>query len=311
MKGIDYRYFPYSNTLLYRIFSLLDGVGLQTDIFIHHLELLVNTSPTLLNRSNSLPSLTRREIGLLIAACLGLLAAIFGPSVAQPEHYHAFADQRVLLGLPLAMDVLSNLPFVIAAVWGLVVLYRSPRACQSLSTQAQPALAALFFGGLLITAICSGYYHLLPNNPSLAIDRLGMVIAFAGLLGVAVADRVSARAGIATAAFVLAAGPLTVGVWADSGNLLPWVLLQGGGMLLIAALAVCRPLKDSWGLQLLPVVIFYAAAKLFELGDHQVFEWTGEMISGHSLKHIVAAFAAWPVIAAIYRQRVRPASSSH
>ena len=270
----------------------------------------MTTSPTLLNSSNGLPRITRRETGLLIIVCLGLLAAVFGASVAQPEHYHAFADQRVLLGLPLAMDVLSNLPFAIAAVWGLLALYRSPPHTQSVGDKPQASLAALFFIGLLVTSICSGYYHLRPNDPSLAIDRLGMVIAFAGLLGVAVADRVGSRSGIATAAFVLAAGPLTVGIWADSGNLLPWVLLQGGGMLLIAALAVCRPLKDSWSLQLLPVVIFYAAAKLCELGDHQVFEWTGEMISGHSLKHIVAAVAAWPVIAAIYRQRILPAHSS-
>lgn len=296
--------------LLYRIFNLFTGVRLHTDTFIHHLELFVNTSPTLRNRSNSLPSTTRREISLLIGACLGLLAAIFGPSVAQPAHYHAFADQRVLLGLPLAMDVLSNLPFAIAAVWGLLALYQSPSDAKHLSDKSQPALAALFFGGLFITAACSSYYHLRPNDPSLAIDRLGMVIAFAGLLGVAVADRVSNRAGIATAAFVLASGPLTVGIWADSGNLLPWVLLQGGGMFLIALLAVFRPLKGAWGLHLLPVVIFYAAAKLFEVGDHQVFEWTGGMISGHSLKHIVAAFAAWPVIAAIYRQRMGLRNSS-
>ena len=246
----------------------------------------------------------RTLLGALAFACLG-------PAVAQHDHYHAFADQRTWLGVPCAMDVLSNLPFAIAALWGLLALYRSPSVSESLSAQAQRALAALFFAGLLITAVCSGYYHLLPDNPSLVIDRLGMVIAFAGLLGVAVADRVSSHAGIATAAFVLAAGPLTVGIWADSGNLLPWVLLQGGGMLLIAVLAVGQPLKGVWGLQLLPVVIFYTLAKLFELGDHQVFEWTDGMISGHSLKHIVAAFAAWPVIAAIYRQRIRPADSSH
>jgi hypothetical protein len=293
--------------MLYRIFSLFGGVRLQTDTFIHQLEFSVNTSPSLLNNSSGLPrvpGLSRGEIGLLIAACLGLLIAIFGPSVAQPAHYHAFADQRVLLGLPLAMDVLSNLPFAIAAVWGLLASHRSPSLANSLGDKSQAALAALsalFFGGLLVTAICSGYYHLQPDNPTLAIDRLGMVIAFAGLLGVAVADRVSSRAGIATAGLVLATGPLTVGIWADSGNLLPWVLLQGGGMLLIALLAVCRPLKDSWGLHLLPVVIVYAAAKLFEVGDHQVFEWTHGMISGHSLKHIVAAFAAWPVISAICR----------
>ena len=266
----------------------------------------MNTS--FISTSSRLQGITPGETRLLIAAVLGLLAAVFGPSVAQPAHYHAFADQRMLLGLPLAMDVLSNLPFAIAAVWGLLALRSSAgRDLRITNTNmgstviTQRLLAALFFGGLLVTTLCSGYYHLAPDNPSLAIDRLGIVVAFAGLLGVAVADRVSSRAGVATATFVLALGPLSVGIWADSGNLLPWVLLQGGGMLLVAVLAACTPLRSAWGLRLLPIVMIYAAAKLLEANDHAVFEATRGLLSGHSLKHMVAAFAAWPVIAAIYK----------
>ena len=64
---------------------------------------------------------------MLLAACLALLAvALAGPPLLQPGHYHEFADQRVLWGLPFAMDVLSNIPFALAGVAGMVALLRLP-----------------------------------------------------------------------------------------------------------------------------------------------------------------------------------------
>ena len=47
------------------------------------------------------------------------------------------------------------------------------------------------------------------------------------------------------------------------------------------------------------VILAYAAAKLLELNDHAVYRLTGQLVSGHTLKHVVAPLAAWPVIAAI------------
>ncbi len=245
---------------------------------------------------------TRRETILLIAAVLALLAAVFGPSVAQHDHYHTFADQRDLLGLPFAMDVLSNLPFAIAGLLGLVMLVRSPK-------QPQRNYAVLFFAGLIVTAIFSTLYHLNPNNDTLALDRLGMVAGFAGMLGLATAQRISARAGVATTAAVLLLGPVAVAVWAASANLLPWALLQGGAMVMLLVLSLCKPLltvPSAFVVNLLPVIAFYTVAKLLELGDHQVFELTNHLISGHSLKHTVAALAAWPVLAAIWRAQNQP-----
>ena len=258
-------------------------------------------------------SISLPESALLLALAIALLVACFGPDVAQHAHYHAFADQRTGWGVPFAMDVLSNLPFAIAGVWGLVGLRHVSHLAQSsaqLSSHArgeprhqrgvQPALAALFFMGLLVTAVCSSLYHWQPDNAGLAIDRLGMVVAFAGLLGLSVADRISGRAGLATAATVLALGPLSVMVWATSGNLLPWALLQGGGMLLIVLLAACpatcKPIPAAWGIPLAAVIALYALAKVLEMADHSVFELTHHLVSGHSLKHGVAALAAWPVI---------------
>lgn len=240
--------------------------------------------------------LTRTETTLAGALLAALALACWGPFVGQYAHYHAFADQRTWLGLAFAMDVLSNLPFAWAGLLGLhrLTMWRVNWG------DARVQLVALFFAGLVVTAVCSGYYHWQPDNVGLAVDRTGMVLAFAGLLGAAVADRVSVRMGWAVALAVLLLGPMSVAVWWANGNLLPWSVLQGGGMLLVLAMALRPKRVDGWGLPLLAVIAWYALAKLLELGDHQIFAATHGWVSGHSLKHVAAAMAAWPVLGVMH-----------
>jgi hypothetical protein len=247
-------------------------------------------------------SLTRIELGLLAALAVALLVAAFGPAIAQAPHYHAFADQRAWWGIPCAMDVLSNVPFAVAGVWGLWTLRPLQADHQA---PAHKPLAAVFFAGLVLTAQCSSFYHWQPDNAGLAVDRMGMSVAFAGLLGLSVADRVSARTAWLVALAVLVLGPVAVLVWANAGNLLPWVVLQGGGMVLVLCLVLCKPVSGAWGIPLGWVIAAYAVAKVLELQDHFVFEWTQGWVSGHSLKHAVAALAAWPVIAAVHNVGTR------
>ena len=238
---------------------------------------------------------------MLLAAVVGLLVlTILGPVVTQPAHQHAFADQRQWHGIPFAMDVLSNLSF---AAWGLAgmmcLLGLLMRSKQSIKQNTEHALAGLFFSGLVVTAAASSYYHLQPDDMALSVDRIGMVIAFAGLLGLAVANRLSYRAGAVIAAAVLLLGPLSIGFWLASGNVLPWLVVQFGGMALILWMAFVKPMHAAlpvcWGV----VIGVYAIAKVLELADHQIYELTSHVISGHSLKHLAAGFAAWPVLAAV------------
>ena len=241
-------------------------------------------------------NLSRAEAGLLLGMAALLALALFGPVLPASAHQHTLADQRALWGIPCALDVLSNLPFAIAGLWGLVTLRRVAPGMLDAPTRA---LASLFFAGLVCTAAGSALYHWQPQDAGLLWDRLGMVLPFAGLLGLAGASRVSARAGAAAAGTVLLAGPLAVLWWSHSGNLLPWAVVQLGGMLVVLALA-CLPRRDgALALHLGAVMALYALAKLFEAADHAVFEATGQAVSGHSLKHVLAAAAAWPVLAAL------------
>lgn len=241
-------------------------------------------------------NLSRAEAGLLLGMAALLALALFGPMLPASAHQHTLADQRALWGIPCALDVLSNLPFAIAGLWGLVTLRR---VAPGMLDAPSRALASLFFAGLVCTAAGSALYHWQPQDAGLLWDRLGMVLPFAGLLGLAGASRVSARAGAAAAGTVLLAGPLAVLWWSHSGNLLPWAVVQLGGMLVVLALA-CLPRRDgALALHLGAVMALYAMAKLFEAADHAVFEATGQAVSGHSLKHVLAAAAAWPVLAAL------------
>ena len=169
--------------------------------------------------------LTNHE-GLLFLAVLALTTlALVLPPLAQPAHQHAFADVRAWAGVLFAADVPSNLLLVVWGVAGLGVLLRRQGAVSSLpvlaSGRVQTALAALVFAGLVLTAPASAFYHWQLLDVRLAIDRLGMVVAFAGLIGLTAADRISMRAGLCMAACVLVLGPLSVGVWSASGNSLP------------------------------------------------------------------------------------------
>ena len=245
-----------------------------------------------------------RERALLLAVLLMTGVALAGPALMQPAHYHDFADQRAWGGLPHAMDVLSNLPF---AVWGLTGAWALARAIRLRAVGSAAAwLAGLFFGGLIVTAAVSAAYHWQPDNAGLLWDRAGMTLAFAGLLGLSAVQGISTRAGVALAAAVLVLGLVCVQVWAVSGNALPWGVLQFGGMGLIVWLASLRPLPDPGGppppglpIRWALVMALYTLAKLLELGDSLVYDWSGHLISGHSLKHAVASCAAWPVVAAL------------
>jgi hypothetical protein len=236
---------------------------------------------------------------VLIGTFALIVFAVVGPHVGNPVGYHHFVDERSWLGVPHAGDVLSNLAFFIAGVAGAWSLWRLP--ARSL-TNMERAMASLFFAGLVATSACSSWYHLHPDDARLMVDRSGMAVAFAGMVGLAVTTRVGERAGALAGLGLLLAAPWTIHI-AASGELLPWAVLQFGGMAALCALACLRPLPAALAPSWIAILLIYAVAKLAELGDAAVFDATGHIVSGHTLKHVVAAFAALPLIAALNARR--------
>jgi thiamine transporter ThiT len=259
-----------------------------------------------------------------IGTCLLALAfvgALFGSDMAQMlnlqlnahghthvyAHGHPFVDARVLWGIPNALDVLSNVCFIGMGVWGFFALRRAP-AVPVATRQA----ATVFFSGLLLTCLSSSFYHWGPDAWGLAVDRAGMAVAFAGVLGLAAAERVSQRAAPWVWGSVLAAGMLAIMLNFAAGAVAPWAVVQFGGMGVVLWAATQRAQSGAMGIRWTMLIAIYVVAKLLELGDEAVFHASQEIISGHSLKHMAASLAAWPVIHALrHNAKQGDAAASH
>ena len=245
------------------------------------------------------------------ALAVWLGAALFGPNLislvgleawmSSQAHLYAhgqpFVDARSWLGVPNALDVLSNLPLALAGLWGMGALRKRRRSAGLHKNTGQ--VLRVFFVGLVLTAAGSAVYHWAPSAVGLALDRLGMAVAFAGVLGLAMAERVGARIARNTLIAVLLVGTLSAVMPVARGNVLPWAVVQFGGMAFLAWAAWRTPLPTALGVSLGSVLALYAVAKLFEVGDAEVFHALGGLVSGHTLKHCAAAVAAWPVIRAL------------
>ena len=91
------------------------------------------------------------------------------------------------------------------------------------------------------------------------------------------------------------------------------IILSGDNAVVIALAARSLPPEQqkkaimfgSGAAVVLRIVLTVVAAKLLELSDHAVYEATGQWVAGHSLKHLAAAGAAWPVLRALHSVTAR------
>ena len=234
--------------------------------------------------------------GPAVVLLLDLSLNPHGHAHLQP-HGHPFVDARSWWGVPNTLDVLSNLPLVAAGAVG----FRCLRA-RALERSTANALR-VFFAGLILSGLGSAVYHWAPDAGSLVIDRLGMAVAFAGVLALSVAERVGQREARGFLPAVLVLAVVSAVLPHLQGNVLPWAVVQFGGMGLVVWAATRAPAPGALGVSLACLMALYALAKLLELGDEAVFRATGDWVSGHSLKHIAAACAALPILAGL---RPRP-----
>lgn len=235
-------------------------------------------------------ALTSLPLCITIAACGFLLA--YGP-IAQLPDYHEFADRSSFAGIPHAGDVLSNIGFALVGIWGWLSL--QPAASRAFMRDSWTGYR-LFFLGLILTALGSGFYHLAPDNARLVWDRLPIALACAGLLTAVRAEtHPNVNAPLTVACLTLFACA-SVAWWyvtdlRGQGDLRPYLLIQALPLILIpiwqSLYSSPRHERISFGLAL----ALYVIAKVAELYDHQIASALG-WISGHTLKHLLAAAGA-------------------
>jgi hypothetical protein len=244
------------------------------------------------------------RIGLLaLVAAGGVFAVFLLDPIPQDPAYHAFADSRQIFGVPNFWNVATNLPFLFVGLWG--VLRARGGVAAELATHYR-----VYCGAVALVAFGSGWYHFAPSNASLVWDRLPMTVAFMSLFSALLADRISWFLGRALLWPLVVAGIASIAWWirgeaTGHGDLRAYGLVQFLPMLLTPMILLmwregrinARPLWLGFGA--------YALAKLAEHFDAAIYA-AGGLVSGHSLKHLLAAAAAWWIARAFQRS---PASA--
>jgi hypothetical protein len=243
----------------------------------------------------------------LIAFTLLAFVSVFVlPPMRQPIEYHDFADHRHAYGIANFLDVVSNLGFLLAGIVGLLIVF-SGRARFEFASERWPF--AIFFTGVLLTALGSGYYHLAPDNETLFWDRLPMTIAFMGLVSSQIVDRINVRAGLVLLLPMLLLGVASVVYWLatermGAGNVMPYGVLQAYSVFVLLLLARMNPSRYTRGSDIYWVFGWYVLSKVLETFDGEVLA-INHVVSGHTLKHIAAAAGAFVVCYMLLRRALK------
>ncbi len=239
---------------------------------------------------------------LLVLAAASILLALLSPPIPQDPSYHGFADQRTLAAVPNFWNVLSNLPFVVAGVYGFWAA-RSARWAERWDRYPWLTIAA----ASVLIGFGSGYYHYSPDNRSLFWDRLPMTLAFMGVFVAAIMEYIHARSGAILLAPFLLVGMLSVEVWRRGeltgvGDLRFYILVQFYPMLALPLILMLFRSRYSHSSAMWGMAGLYLLAKILEMLDAAVLARTGGLLSGHSLKHVAGAAALMVAFRAIARR---------
>lgn len=215
------------------------------------------------------------------------------------------------LGVPHGANVLTNLPFLVIGLWGLLRLRRTggPGAADGNRVALWTSVAVLAFG--------SGAYHVYLTPLTLAADRvcISAILAFSVAEVLALVWPRCRRASVSLG--LLAVTELSVLAWVLGASSVIYGLLQALGSFAMAWVAA-----RAWRTGRLPgaalrslfsFIALYALAKGAELLDEPVCRWTG-LFGGHPLKHLLAAAALaalLPWLGVSLRAAPPPAARSH
>ena len=240
----------------------------------------------------------RFRVWLMAGLAVAATGAMFWiPRFTDPPWYYDFADRRTILGIPNFMDVVSNAPWAVVGILGLLFVGRKRESGpgRPFTEHWERGAFAVLFAAIGLVAIGSAWFHLAPTPATLVWDRLPMTLIFMSVFALTIAERIDMRAGRALFPPLLALGISSVLYWRHTeaigkGDVRFYFLIQFFPMLAVPILLLLFPARYTRTADLAVCLVWYALAKVFELGDASVFATT-KIVSGHTLKHVAGALA--------------------
>ncbi len=218
---------------------------------------------------------------------------ILVPPIPQDLEFHNFADQSEFLSIPNFWNVITNIPFIFLGFLGLFQI--SGKEFSGILIKLINAYR-MFFLGLILIGMGSGYYHLDPSNASLVWDRMPITLSFMAFFAISLGESVSTDIASKLLFPLILIGILSVVYWdftesIGEGDLRIYAIVQFLPILLIPLLLLIYGSSLSGRGWIFAIIACYGCAKVAEIFDDQIYQSIG--FSGHSLKHLAAAYSAY------------------
>ena len=175
-------------------------------------------------------------------------------SIQKQIQYNNFADKRCMCCIRNFGDVISNIGFAIAGLYHI---------------HTNPILFILAF----LVCIGSTYFHWNPTMKTLYWDRFTMIL----LLNYLIHLKLNLNFFITTVI-----GIFVLEYWKVTMNLIPYSIYQITPVLIFIY-------DESIGMRTSGII--YLLAKLCEDNDYKIYTLTRNTVSGHTIKHLLAAMA--------------------
>ena len=255
-------------------------------------------------------------VGISILAVLGTF--LLFDNQPQCTCYHKFADDIERLSIPNFANVVSNIAYLVPGLMGLF-LVRGTHTDKAKFLDPKEALPFyVVFAGAVLLAFGSGFYHLDPNNLTLVADRLTMTVGFMGVISFIIAERISLKWALRLLPALLAVGLFSVVYWIytelqstprhPTGDLRLYGLVQFLPLLLIPAILLAFRAPYTGVKYIWMALAAYGATKAFENLDEKEWIWdhTQNLVSGHSLKHLVSGLGIYFLVLYIQKRQLVP-----
>lgn len=274
--------------------------------------------------SSSAESIVILPLGALLISAFFL----FVSPIKQSQSYHNFADKRIFLcschalrsegyflppgttadrsrrqgfTIPNFGDVISNIVILSGGALGIIILHlkEAEETIDSARRWQLEICLPIFFYATIAISIGSTYYHWNPHDASLVWDRLPMTLAFVSIFCFMLEEYNIPNIqnnGIGQAWLfpLLLIGIFSVLYWKWFDDLRLYALVQFLPLIIIAMLLLCCEPKHDGGGSIAQILALtcYGLAKLAEDRDYEIYNWTNNIISGHSLKHCLAGLSS-------------------
>lgn len=250
------------------------------------------------------------NLRLAIIAAISVLLVILTisiPPISQSIEYHDFAGDEPLLGIANFLNVISNLPFLVVGILGILFLKKAKN--KNFFNPKEKIFYYCFFGSVSLVCFGSSYYHLDPHNGTLVWDRAPIVMAVASIFSAILYERINKKLGFNLLYPLMLFAAFSAFYWyytetIGQGDLRLYAFVQIYPLIIVPFIIFLLPGIYDSGKYIIYGLICYGIARVFEIFDVRIHELTADIIAGHPIKHLFAALGTYYVLVYLKKRKI-------